>query len=1280
MKLVADIHLHSHYSRATSKELTLEHLWKWAQIKGVQVVATGDIAHPGWLAELREKLEPAEEGLFRLKPEHTAGVADQVPAACRGAVRFLIGGEISNIYKKHDRTRKVHNIVFAPSFEATARLQTELEKIGNIRSDGRPILGLDSRDLLEIVLQVDPRCHLIPAHIWTPWFSILGSKSGFDSVQECFADLTPHIFAVETGLSSDPPMNWRVSWLDDYTLISSSDAHSPPKLAREATRFDTELSYDALFDALRSGERAGYRGTIEFFPEEGKYHLDGHRKCGVCWQPVTTRAHGGRCSACGKPVTVGVYHRMEELADRPHGARPPCAGPFASLIPLPEALAEMLGVGPNSKRVQGEYRRLVERLGPELTILQDLPAEEIAAAGDEVLAEGIRRMRAGEVRAQSGYDGEYGVIRLFDGAADRSSVVQLGMFAELAEDSSAAAGTVPAAGRHAASSGDATMEGGVAATGAAADTERSAGPSAAVLMVRDAQEDQPAAPEPPDSGDSAAGAVPAGRRRAAPAGDAALDQDLPYQAPQEARAVAPGPSVATDSDSEPGAAAPEAAPAAASGAGSAGDAVREGARPYRAAPEEQAAAPEPPAIVAADVRPGPATVASPARLSEWLGRLNPAQREAATHTGGPLAIVAGPGTGKTRTLTVRIAHLVRGLGVPPASILALTFTNKAADELRERLGELLGAEQAGRISAGTFHQLGADLLREFAAAAGIPPSFAVFDEADRRLLLKQSCPELSVAELRSVLAAISARKNGLATDTAGAPPVPPARPPREGLPDLAVLRDRYDAALAEAGALDLDDLVGRTVRLLETDLVVRRTLQARFRWISVDEYQDVNAAQYRLLRLLAGGGANVCVIGDPDQAIYGFRGADHRYFLAFGDDFPGARRLHLDRNYRSAQGILSAAGQVIARNPDHQATALIADFTAPVKLDVYRAPTDKAEAEYVVHQVERMVGGTSYFSLDSGRVEDDDLTETRAFGEFAVLYRLNAQAKLLEEAFDRSGIPYQITGATALAEQQPVREILSLLWLSQAPVSRIHWWRILSEGRGAPSEQTVTELVTRISAAAGAAGSAGAPLPDGAGIGAPPGARLARTLALVRSLADPAPASVAERVQAAAAGWADLRGREYDAGELERVARLQRRANAARAGMRDFLTAVALQSETDRYDERVDRVALMSLHAAKGLEFPVVFIVGCEEGLLPYLPPNRTADPAEERRLFYVGMTRARQRLILTHAARRLLFGQSMENRLSGFVTDIETALRELRQAPRRPPRPKTDDLQLPLF
>ncbi|MEZ4683386.1 MAG: endonuclease Q family protein [Caldilineaceae bacterium] len=428
-RYVADLHIHSHYSRATSKDLNLENLAKWAQLKGVQLVATGDIAHPGWLAELRAKLEPAEDGLYRLKAEVSAPIQEEVPAACRAPVRFLLGGEISNIYKRHDQVRKVHNLCFFPTFSALDRFQATLEKIGNIRSDGRPILGLDSRDLLEITLETDDRGYFIPAHIWTPWFAMFGSKSGFDTVEECFGDLTEHIFAVETGLSADPPMCWRVSDLDNYTLVSNSDAHSPPKLAREACIFNTEWSYDALFGALHTGDPEQYLGTLEFFPEEGKYHFDGHRKCGIRWHPQTSIAHGDRCTVCGKPVTVGVMHRVEELADRPEGARPEQTHPFRSIIPLPEILAEVEGVGAGSKRVQAAYVELLGKLGNELYILLDAPLAEIEAAGGSLLAEGVRRMRDDEVNIAGGYDGEFGVIKIFaDGERARLSVPQLGLF------------------------------------------------------------------------------------------------------------------------------------------------------------------------------------------------------------------------------------------------------------------------------------------------------------------------------------------------------------------------------------------------------------------------------------------------------------------------------------------------------------------------------------------------------------------------------------------------------------------------------------------------------------------------------------------------------------------------------------------------------------------------------------------------------------------------------------------------------------------------------------
>jgi uncharacterized protein (TIGR00375 family) len=428
MKFHADVHLHSHYSRATSKNLNLEYLSVWAQIKGIQVVGTADFVHPQWLKELKEKLEPAEEGLFKLKAEYAKSVERDIPPACKGPVRFMLTVEISNIYKRLEKVRKVHNVVFAPSFEAAEKIQSRLGGIGNISSDGRPILGLDSRDLLDIILESDPLSYLIPAHIWTPWFSMLGSKSGFDRVEDCFGDLTKHIFAVETGLSSDPLMNWRLRQLDPFVLVSNSDAHSPPKLGREATIYDTELSYPAIHRALSDPGDKGLVGTIEFFPEEGKYHYDGHRQCQTRLHPQETVKNKGMCPVCGKPVTVGVMARVEELADRPEGEKPPRWRPFYNLVPLPEIIAEVRGVGPGSNAVQEGYLKMLNKLGNEIHILQDVPLKDIAAIGGPLLAEGIELMRKGKVKISAGYDGEYGKIHLFDAEDRRAAAGQLSLF------------------------------------------------------------------------------------------------------------------------------------------------------------------------------------------------------------------------------------------------------------------------------------------------------------------------------------------------------------------------------------------------------------------------------------------------------------------------------------------------------------------------------------------------------------------------------------------------------------------------------------------------------------------------------------------------------------------------------------------------------------------------------------------------------------------------------------------------------------------------------------
>ncbi len=410
MTFIADLHVHSKHSRATSRDLDLEHLYLWAARKGVGVVGTGDCVHPVWLAEIRDKLVPDNGGLFRLKPEIEDALAATLPPSCRRPVRFMLSTEISTIYGKGGKTRKVHHLIYAPDLASADRLAASLGRISNIASDGRPILGLDSRDLLEIALESGPDSYLVPAHIWTPWFAALGSKSGFDSIADCYGDLAPHIFAVETGLSSDPEMNWRVSSLDRYRLVSNSDAHSPGKLGREATRFSCEADYFSIRRALETGD--GYAGTVEFFPEEGKYHMDGHRGCGVRLTPKQTLALGGRCPVCGRPVTVGVAHRIEALADRDAAVPPATAGAVESLVPLPEILGEIAGVGPASKAVAAAYQRATAALGPELALLGEVPAEDVARC-DPLLGEAVARLRAGSVIRDPGYDGQYGTIRLF---------------------------------------------------------------------------------------------------------------------------------------------------------------------------------------------------------------------------------------------------------------------------------------------------------------------------------------------------------------------------------------------------------------------------------------------------------------------------------------------------------------------------------------------------------------------------------------------------------------------------------------------------------------------------------------------------------------------------------------------------------------------------------------------------------------------------------------------------------------------------------------------------
>ena len=396
MEFIADFHIHSKYSRATSRNMDVKNLSEWAKLKGITLIGTGDFTHHLWLEELKHTLEDCGNGLYNYN-----------------GVYFILTAEVSSIYSKKGKTYRVHNVIIAPSFKSVDKINEKLGRLGNLASDGRPILGLDVAELARIVFDIDENCIIVPGHIWTPWFSLFGSMSGFDKIEDCFEEQTPKIFALETGLSSDPAMNWRLSALDKFTLISNSDSHSPQRIGREANVFDCDLDYKTIREVLKTKDKKRFLYTIEFFPEEGKYHFDGHRLCGIRWSPKETREHAGKCSKCGKPVTVGVVNRVEKLADRPEGYKPENAIPFKNLISLDEIIADSKGVAKTSVGVEREYRSCLSKFGTEFEILLRASKQDLLKGLPPKVAEGVLRVREGKVDIKAGYDGEYGIISVF---------------------------------------------------------------------------------------------------------------------------------------------------------------------------------------------------------------------------------------------------------------------------------------------------------------------------------------------------------------------------------------------------------------------------------------------------------------------------------------------------------------------------------------------------------------------------------------------------------------------------------------------------------------------------------------------------------------------------------------------------------------------------------------------------------------------------------------------------------------------------------------------------
>ncbi len=1126
MNIVADLHIHSSYSRATARNITPETLYIGAQRKGIHLIGASDFTHPEWLRELTEKLEPAEDGLWSLKPELARQADELVPPACRGPVRFIFQTEISAIYKKNGRTRKTHHLIYLPDLDSARRLIARLERIGNLKSDGRPILGIDSRDLLEIALEAHEEAIFIPAHVWTPWFSLFGSKSGFDHIDECFEDLTPHIAALETGLSSDPEMNWRWSELDRFSLVSNSDAHSPSKLGREATIFETPFSYRALKNALFTGD--GLRATIEFYPEQGKYHLDGHRKCGTRMDPRDTIARHELCPVCGKPVTVGVMNRVEELSDRPVGATSPRSKPFYRLIPLDDVLGETLGCGPATKKVVQLREELLARFGPELSILRELPLEEVEAATMFLLAEALKRNREGNIELLSGYDGEFGQVQIFK-EGERDSI--------LGQKRLIATGLPKGQTRTA--------------------RERS------VVRVK--------------------------RKKAAPAASE-QEHDL---------------------------------------LGASGD---------------------------------------------LLKGLNPKQRAAVEHGLAPLLIIAGPGTGKTLTLTRRIAHLLKTGQARPGEVLAVTFTNRAAREMKERLERLLEAfDIEPDIRVMTLHAFGFELLRTHGAGIGIGAEDTLWDDESRKELLRGVLKPLILATpliaSNKTLEALSRWKQARCEG------------PGAAFDPLALVGEAYDRALRERHALDYDDLLLMPIDIMDRDESVRERILREIRFVFVDEYQDLNPLQIAFVKRLFGEGTSVTVIGDPDQSIYGFRGVDPSRFLSFADDFPGAETALLEENYRSSPTIIKAARAAIAHNPATTQRKLLPTRPDGPLIREASFASAQSEAIFVAHEIDALLGGTSHWAMNRKK-SARTFTSELSFGDIAVLYRLHALSGPLEEALATEGLPYERHGAAPLGEDKTLKGLMAGLRWTIDQSRNQDLLKVLSLPAGGLSEKAVKKLDTFAHTAPGALwdtldaseGMDGLEQTD-------KGKLLQLTQGLRQTTANAPQAPVfltlsrllialSLRPEEAINSW-DL--------EAETLRRFAAEAEQWRGSLVSFLDRWSLQEEIDLYDPRSDRVALLSIHAAKGLEFPVVFVVGNEEGTLPYEHDDGAMDIEEERRLFYVAVTRARDLLYLTRSSSRTMRGTRKNLTPSRFMAEIEQNLREDYNA-KRPRIPAKKARQLTLF
>jgi uncharacterized protein (TIGR00375 family) len=1071
MMFIADFHIHSKYSMATSKDCVPEALDYWAHRKGIGVIGTGDFTHRAWREELKEKLVATGEGLYTLKDEYCQ--RDDV-AGVSTKPRFIVSGEISCIYKKNGRVRKVHNLIILPSLEIAELIARRLETIGNVHSDGRPILGLDSKDLLAIVLELCPEAIFIPAHIWTPHFSVYGAYSGFDDIKECFEDLTSFIYAVETGLSSDPPMNWRLSALDNYTLVSNSDAHSPEKLGREANIFHTGQTYQCIANALQNRNTDEFHGTIEFFPEEGKYHYDGHRACKVCWQPADTRAAGGKCPVCGRRITKGVLHRVEALADREAGFVPPGAKPFESLVPLNEVIAASIGYTPGSKMVKNKYNDLIHNLGQEFFILREASLSDIELAAGPCVAEGVRRLRTGKVEIKPGFDGQYGIIKIMDKSEIDLFAGQMCLF--------------PTASKY------------PAVAGASGEGKCSGKKSMGVQVC------------------------------------------------------------AEDINNQKGSK----------------DVV----------------------IAAAGIPYG----------------LNEEQWEAVSSANRVIAVIAGPGTGKTKTLVSRIIYLIERYGVLPEQVTAVTFTNKAAQEMRTRLHKHFQNKRfVDKMSIGTFHSLCLQILRQYRGKDNV----ILIDEYNGNSLIEEIINDLGLKiSPPDVKRELSLFKSGGTERN------------NKELQLPAAVYERYCAVLRDFGALDYDDILREALFEYRQNKAANSAAKGKenpFLYLLVDEFQDINEVQYQLVNEWGKESKGIFIIGDPDQSIYGFRGSNAHYFARFKADFPDIHEIRLNRNYRSTPEIISAAKSVMAvKTAGDAAGSLNTIKQSGAKVRLVETKNKFSEALFIAKEINRQVGGIDMLATDSLAATGREAPEQRGFSDFAILYRTNRQGDILEQCLTQEGIPYIVAGRDEFLSHKLVREAIAFFRFLLNPGDIASLSACLNLGDISAGEKqkimesyiagkrSVSDLVKIIETIQ--------PAPRHIGRSANFPALLQKYKRIINE----------EKPGKVIAAWINDNG-------FAGMQCMELFLNMAIMydKMSSLMHNLVLGRERDivRSGSKVycsDAVTLMTLHGAKGLEFPVVFIAGVDNGLIPFSnSKHRDIDPEEERRLFYVGMTRAEDELIL---------------------------------------------------